>query len=762
MQREEAPTITSLPLELLAAIFDQLVSSTTTSTTEDVECYDRAGGGLDLPENGYTKGTSWDVMGEDSACTEDEEEDEADRGSGGNESKENSRLAPSAASRPSMEAVEAVLVASAVCSGWREVIIKENALWKRLTLARWRVWQDLTWRTRRGTNWRAVHFQRVRRDKEVPGLLALLARTTTHRDALQRLQELGMDVWEKLTALIARWQRRPLQYLGLLHNATICMQALTEMRIKKEWKKILGALSRDDRMLSGSDSDDQRDEMEESSSSSSGSSCTSSSSSSGGSGGEPPEEEEDDEGDSERRRKRNGSVKREIDIEEGAVLIASWEHTTDLNVRRKVYRELDEIAGTVRQRLAQSAAVDGEEGTAVVARGKEIEGVDEGRILSEVNTTLYDYLGFTGNVNDYMNPNNSLIDQVLEKRMGIPITLALVYAAVCRRLGIRIDMIGMPGHFMVKYTNPAGGEIFIDAFAEGRHLTPDDCREMLAAMGMTFFTPDLLRPVGHIVVYERMLANLLGVYQRLRQTDKLLGVAKQLLILRGENSAEDLLTCGRLHMLLDQFIEARPLIQRVLDTSTNVEHVEQARTLMAALEGQLTAQEATPPKRRPAEPEKLRFRVGQVINHIRHAYRGVIYGWDTVCSATSAWIREMRVDDLPRGRNQPFYSVLVDLRDKPGNWTTYVAQENIELPEEARPVEHAQVGAFFTRFDEQARRFVPNPELRARYPEDCDGGEECAQEEDVNGDVATTVEMAPPPSPPAGANMMSSSSTMDE
>jgi hypothetical protein len=116
-----------------------------------------------------------------------------------------------------MEAVEAVLMASAVCSGWREVLMKENALWKRvrsmipsplrakliqfvlmhhlfvvffpqffsfflvmvksvltpasahvqLTLARWRVWQDLTWRTRRGTNWRAVHFQRVRRDKEV-------------------------------------------------------------------------------------------------------------------------------------------------------------------------------------------------------------------------------------------------------------------------------------------------------------------------------------------------------------------------------------------------------------------------------------------------------------------------------------------------------------------------------------------------------------------------------------------------------------------
>jgi hypothetical protein len=81
-----------------------------------------------------------------------------------------------------------------------------------------------------------------------------------------------------------------------------------------------------------------------------------------------------------------------------------------------------------------------------------------------------------------------------------------------------------------------------------------------------------------------------------------------------------------------------------------------------------------------------------------------------------------------------------------------VAQENIELPEEARPVEHAQVGAFFTRFDEQARRFVPNSELRARYPEDYDGGEECAEEDEINGDVATTV--GPPPSPPTGANMM--------
>ena len=94
---------------------------------------------------------------------------------------------------------------------------------------------------------------------------------------------------------------------------------------------------------------------------------------------------------------------------------------------------------------------------------------------------------------------------------------------------------------------------------------------LLESMGITTFLPSFMSTVGHRAVYERMLSNLLGAYQRLRQTgtqqeaqefrgdfvdmlytfaDKLLGVAKQLLVLRGENSVEDLLTCGRLHMLL--------------------------------------------------------------------------------------------------------------------------------------------------------------------------------------------------------------------
>jgi hypothetical protein len=233
------------------------------------------------------------------------------------------------------------------------------------------------------------------------------------------------------------------------------IKALTEMRIKKEWERILVAVSNDDRnnrMLSGSDSDDVREGM---------------GNTSGTSSSAEDEDDADADDGNERLQARRGNAKRDINIEEGAVLIASWERTTDLNVRRKVYRELDRIALTVRQRLAQSS-------TGGVERGKETEGVDDERILHEINTTLYDHLGFTGNVTDYMNPNNSFIDRVLELKMGIPIStfsspplagseavggssltafhvtpfnsaLAVVYAAVCRRLNIRIDMIGMPG-----------------------------------------------------------------------------------------------------------------------------------------------------------------------------------------------------------------------------------------------------------------------------------------------------------------------------
>jgi len=590
-----------------------------------------------------------------------------------------------------------VLTASSVCSRWREIIVKDNLLWKKLTMARWHVWNDPIWLQAPPweAGWRSVHFERVRKDKEVLSLLGQFGKSRTQSEAIQRLTELGMDVWEKLISLINRWKRNPFHFLGLLHRAKICVQTLTELRLKKEWEALLPRISG----VPEHEADWLPEDMEIEIGGGGG----------GGGGGEPGAHNQLQTP----KRKQEGKRMEQVHIEEGAILIASWENSAELNMREKVLASLDEIARLVRCRLAKRLGREAPD-------GKETEDVAEEIILEEVNTILFGILGFRGNTNDYTNPNNSYIDQVLKKKTGIPVTLSLLYAAICRRLNVHLDMIGMPGHFLMRWTDKKGEPVFIDAFARGHHLDEEDCRQMCGNLGLHLFSPELLRPINHLAVYERMLGNLIGAYQRLSQPDKLLGIAKQMLILRGENSIDDLLTCGRLHILLDQFNEARVLIQRALDRSHNERHLEQARTLMLALERQVL-QEERPPRSRPAPSataHRLLYRVGQVINHIRQHYRGVIYGWDTVCCATPMWIQEMRVNELPRGTNQPFYSVLVDTRDKPGNWCTYVAQENIELHVEPTPIEHLQTGAFFSRFDYQNRRFVPNPDLQERYPDD--------------------------------------------
>lgn len=69
-------------------------------------------------------------------------------------------------------------------------------------------------------------------------------------------------------------------------------------------------------------------------------------------------------------------------------------------------------------------------------------------------------------------------------------------------------------------------------------------------------------------------------------------------------------------------------------------------------------------------------------------YRGVIYGHDLECAAPEGWQQQMKIDSLPNGRKQPFYHVLVDVRDRPGGMSTYVAQENMCVQPSPRPVLH--------------------------------------------------------------------------
>ncbi len=119
-------------------------------------------------------------------------------------------------------------------------------------------------------------------------------------------------------------------------------------------------------------------------------------------------------------------------------------------------------------------------------------------------------LGFTGNPDDYYDPANSFVDQVIDRRSGIPITLSLIYMVVGSKAGLRVDGIGLPGHFIVRLGD-AGDEIYLDPFHGGRLLSRRDCERMVTGRGFAFHQ-EYLKPVTPKTIISRMCRNLINAY----------------------------------------------------------------------------------------------------------------------------------------------------------------------------------------------------------------------------------------------------------
>jgi regulator of sirC expression with transglutaminase-like and TPR domain len=164
----------------------------------------------------------------------------------------------------------------------------------------------------------------------------------------------------------------------------------------------------------------------------------------------------------------------EVALDEAALLIAAHANPT-LDVDGRLL-ELDELA----------ARVDAGSG-------------------EELAHALFVDEGFAGNVDDYGDPRNSFLDDVLDRHLGIPITLSVLMLEVGRRRGVVLHGVGMPGHFLV------GGEPgeWFDPFHHGARLDIGDCAAMFAGLHPeTSFAPHFLRPVGPRAIVTRMLLNL--------------------------------------------------------------------------------------------------------------------------------------------------------------------------------------------------------------------------------------------------------------
>jgi regulator of sirC expression with transglutaminase-like and TPR domain len=150
--------------------------------------------------------------------------------------------------------------------------------------------------------------------------------------------------------------------------------------------------------------------------------------------------------------------------------------------------------------------------------------------LARLRRFLFEDEGFRGNADEYFDPRNSCLDHVLQRRVGIPITLSVLMMEVGRRLGIAIDGIGLPGHFIVR--DRMSG-VLIDPFHGGAVLSVSDAEDVVAqALGQrTRLTEAHFTPVTKLQILMRMLANLKSVYVQRDEWPKALQVIDWLLLL---------------------------------------------------------------------------------------------------------------------------------------------------------------------------------------------------------------------------------------
>lgn len=171
----------------------------------------------------------------------------------------------------------------------------------------------------------------------------------------------------------------------------------------------------------------------------------------------------------------------DVRLDEAALLLAAHARP-NLDVAAEL-RRLDELAGYCR-----APTVDG---------------------LSQL---LFDQMGFVGAVDDYGDPRNSFLDQVLNRRVGIPISLAVLMIEVGRRAGVALEGVGMPGHFLVR---PAGDHhVLIDPYHGGNRLDADQCAALFRTLfgADAAFSPALLQVARPRAILARMLANLKHSY----------------------------------------------------------------------------------------------------------------------------------------------------------------------------------------------------------------------------------------------------------
>jgi len=208
--------------------------------------------------------------------------------------------------------------------------------------------------------------------------------------------------------------------------------------------------------------------------------------------------------------------------------------------------------------------------------------------MAAINRHLFDELGYSGDHDEYYDPRNSYLNEVLERRLGNPISLALVQMEVARRLGIPLDGVSFPGHFLVRLPMDEG-VLVMDPFNGGRPLGVEELRER-AAPHLGGHVPDdqvlaqILDPAPSRAILMRMLRNLYGVYAENRQWDRAARSADRLLKLAPHDD-DAMRDRGVAYLKLDYLPGARQDLGRYVQRNPGADDAQLLRDTLVELGG---------------------------------------------------------------------------------------------------------------------------------------------------------------------------------
>ncbi len=250
-----------------------------------------------------------------------------------------------------------------------------------------------------------------------------------------------------------------------------------------------------------------------------------------------------------------------INLAEAALVIAADEYA-DLDIEHYLER-IDVMAEHVRQRVRP-----------------DMEPRDEIRLLSRF---LFHETGIKGDTENYYDPRNSYLNDVIERRKGLPITLSVLYIEVGRRVGMPLYGVGLPGHFICKWQD-AAEEIFIDPFAGGEILDEFGLLKLLGATreARLRVRREWLAVVGPRYILTRILLNLKQIYLKEDDPARTLRVVEKLLALAPE-SEENLRAAGLLSFRVGAFRHAADYIEEYLLRFPDAVEAVQIRAYLPSL-----------------------------------------------------------------------------------------------------------------------------------------------------------------------------------